>query len=484
MASSPETIPQRTKKYPPISGGYSLGINQKIVSPETGSTSSTCNVHGIYVPEYPSVDKIEVTHRDAFDISRKGGTGLHQMLRDLRGPRPTFRPGTGLFICLIEAPEPRALRALQSPFPSFPKALLSYAATRNAFGRGTSLTPEWRSTEWIPGSGLSFVDNYFHMTEAAQESTLETGVCGYELGSASIRSMPLAVWTGGITSEIPIIMVMGQWVLSDVMKFIRHCEGDCGGKTRYRRLQECPQWIYHDLYSTFTDWNVIWDAVQIHLEDLDQEVHELLGTSNVLERMRRINKATAANIMLRESLAMQEKSLQAIHKFAERHWPTEPNDVQFQYTERCKEISTSLEHYSVLAKGNLEQLQNLLSMMVSLEQIAQGNSVARLNLLAFIFLPLSFIASIFGMTQFTISPQWYPAYALPMLTVTIIAAVLLPSIVVRWDRWKRGRRITARNAPAVVERGRSLERAEAGSVFKHKRRSQSLGSVTGTVRGH
>ena len=237
------------------------------------------------------------------------------------------------------------------------------------------------------------MDNYLHMANAARISSLETGVHGYELGVLSIRSMPLAVWTGGRLSGVPIIMVMGQWDVSDVMKFIRHCEGDCRrDKTRYRRLQECPQWIYHDLYSTFTDWNDIWDAVQINLEELDQEVHELLGTGNVLERMRKINKAIAANIMLRESLAIQGNSLQAVNKLAESRWSESPNKVQLQFMERCKEMFTSLDHYSVLATGNLEQLQNLVSMMVSLEQIAQGNSVARLNILAFTFLPLSFIA--------------------------------------------------------------------------------------------
>ena len=252
--------------------------------------------------------------------------------------------------------------------------------------------PEWRSVGEVPASGLSFVDNYLHMTQAAGGSTTEAGARGYTLGSSRIRSMPLAVWTGGKIAEIPIIMVMGKWDIADVMKFIRHCEGDCGGGNRYQRLKECPQWIFHDLCSTFTDWNEIWDAVQMHMEDLDQEVHELLGTSDVLGRVRRINKATAANIMLRESLAMQEKSLQAVDRLTKRHWSEAPSEVQIQFGERCNEILTSLEHHSVLAKGNLEQLQNLLSMMVSLEQIAQGNSVARLNILAFTFLPLSFIA--------------------------------------------------------------------------------------------
>jgi hypothetical protein len=89
------------------------------------------------------------------------------------------------------------------------------------------------------------------------------------------------------------------------------------------------------------------------------------------------------------------------------------------------------------------------------------------------------LQSIFGMTQFTISPRWYPAYALPMLVMTIVAAILMPSLVSRWDLWKRSRRLASRSAgPSAergpsVERGRSLERAETGSVFRHTRRRGS-----------
>jgi len=84
------------------------------------------------------------------------------------------------------------------------------------------------------------------------------------------------------------------------------------------------------------------------------------------------------------------------------------------------------------------------------------------------------------MTQFTISPRLYPAYALPMLMVTIITATIMPSILAQWDRWKSRRRDLVRKVLHLQkklqmrERGRSLERADDGSVFKHRIRSLSL----------
>jgi hypothetical protein len=81
-----------------------------------------------------------------------------------------------------------------------------------------------------------------------------------------------------------------------------------------------------------------------------------------------------------------------------------------------------LEYYEVTAATLLEQQQNLLSLAFNLETVAQGQAVARLNALAFIFLPLSFVASVFGITTFTAPPVWYPIAAVPVLLTTVIIA--------------------------------------------------------------
>lgn len=201
--------------------------------------------------------------------------------------------------------------------------------------------------------------------------------------------------------------------------------------------------MYHDLYSAFNDWNGIWDAASSHLGELYENVYKQVGSRKVLKRMQDLNKATATNIMLRETLGMQNKSLQVITKMAKRHY-RDGNHLEApgydEFLERCTEMSDSLEHYAVLAKGNEEQLQNLLSLMVSMEQISQGQSMGQLNILAFTFLPLSFMASIFGMTQFTMATRWYPAFAIPALFLTVLVATLMPAFASILDRLKRDRK--------------------------------------------
>jgi len=210
--------------------------------------------------------------------------------------------------------------------------------------------------------------------------------------------MPLAVWTGAHLHPnstwnergVPLVLVVGNWDRGHINQFITHCRGVCGEETRLTRLMRCNAWIYHDLFSTFMDWNGIWDAVRDRLGELDYEVHHQLGTGNILERMQMLNKATATNIMLRETLNMQKNSLDTVMEIVNKN--RDNGSHHHAFMKRGKELSKALEHYWALANGNKEQLQNLVSMMISMEQISQSSSVARLNLLAFTFLPLSFVA--------------------------------------------------------------------------------------------
>lgn len=134
------------------------------------------------------------------------------------------------------------------------------------------------------------------------------------------------------------------------------------------------------------------------LDECAAEVHdEMLSVGRgILSRMRRLNKTTAATIMLREALDMQGKSMAFVHQQARGLWldfdDLAKDEAQGAFLARCEDVGRALEHYEVLAKGTMEQLQNLLQMMISLEQIAQVQSVGRLNSLAFTFLPLSFVA--------------------------------------------------------------------------------------------
>jgi hypothetical protein len=278
---------------------------------------------------------------------------------------------------------------LNREFSNFPRSIISYLKSSASFAPGSSLAPEWREAK-----GISFLENYLCISDQPRDAGSDDEFPGYHLGSKMIRSMPLAVWTGGRVGTpergVPIEVVIGHWERPDIERFASHYQGQ--DTRRSQRLLECHEWIYHDLFSTFMDWNGIWDCVRCRLEDLDHEVHDQLGTSNILGRMRNLNKAVATNIMLREALAVQKNSLDTFMEFVTQNKDSFRSVSNVEFLKRGKELLKALEHYKALANGNQEQLQNLVSMMVAMEQISQGQSVGRLNLLAFTFLPLSFIA--------------------------------------------------------------------------------------------
>ncbi|KAJ5614510.1 hypothetical protein N7528_008164 [Penicillium herquei] len=76
--------------------------------------------------------------------------------------------------------------------------------------------------------------------------------------------------------------------------------------------------------------------------------------------------------------------------------------------------------------------------------MTQGEAVARLNVFAFIFLPMSFAASIFGMTNFSISATWYPLWAVIALIIVISGPLVFPvDKLYRYasrPRWLKGKK--------------------------------------------
>jgi hypothetical protein len=113
-------------------------------------------------------------------------------------------------------------------------------------------------------------------------------------------------------------------------------------------------------------------------------------------------------ISLREHVRIHKASLKIVMQRVEYML----GGVDFVATQglkgRLDDAFQLLEYYEVTATTILEQQQNLLSLVHSLtvifwksmltvqafnlETVAQGQAVARLNALAFIFLPLSFVA--------------------------------------------------------------------------------------------
>ncbi|PMD42306.1 hypothetical protein L207DRAFT_580972 [Hyaloscypha variabilis F] len=190
-------------------------------------------------------------------------------------------------------------------------------------------------------------------------------------------------------------MVFGKWSTQDAALVSKHYSS--GASKRWDRLIVAPEWIFHDLNSIFGDWNHIWRLSARVLRDRSLEVNDESFTGNVLQRMRRQNRAMATNIWLRECLLIQQSSVKEIISYGPGQYSEfdslTKDFAETSFMNRCSQVEKSIAHDLLIAHGILEQLQNLMTMIISIEQISSGQSVARLGFLGFVFLPLSFVAA-------------------------------------------------------------------------------------------
>ncbi|KAL6693022.1 hypothetical protein J3F84DRAFT_82650 [Trichoderma pleuroticola] len=191
---------------------------------------------------------------------------------------------------------------------------------------------------------------------------------------------------------------------------------------RWKRLNECPHWIYLDNFFVFTNWDSTLEAVRFHLESKERDMFDLGAHSPILHQTLELHWDASTTLVLQECIRMHRASLKAFELVLGRL--PQPTSL-FSIQRRLEDVAELLEFYQSTCVTVLEQQRNLLNMRFNLETIGQSQTVMRLNALAFIFLPLSFIASIFGMTTITTPAVWYIAVALPTLMATVGAVFII-----------------------------------------------------------
>jgi hypothetical protein len=276
------------------------------------------------------------------------------------------------------------MRVIWNSAEGFPTSLIKYLGSVGALSPGSSTVPMWNED-----CKLSFVHSYVRLVKEAHHRKHQPM---YPLVDSEVQSHPFAVWSGGTLGDRKVIMVFGKWSAADVLQLSQHYSH----RRRWERLVACHEWIYHDLLTVLSDWTSIWNAAAGELRDRSSEVNQETFTGNVLQRMRRLNRAMATNILLRESLLIQQSSLKEIIALAPERYVEfrglEEDAAEISFASRCNQVDRTLSHDLAVVQGILEQLQNLMAMIISVEQISTGQSVARLTYLGFVFLPLSFVA--------------------------------------------------------------------------------------------
>ncbi|EAW20750.1 uncharacterized protein NFIA_112740 [Aspergillus fischeri NRRL 181] len=222
-----------------------------------------------------------------------------------------------------------------------------------------------------------------------------------------------------------VTIIVGNPLIPDLINVLeRHYTENSWA--RWQRLERNILWIVPDLLYLFTNWNAVIVAMKAHLYSAESSgmegilpvtiqtrfLHQQMQTAIEIREVLRIHQAIANHVIKLNSIGPADKDLD----------------------DRLELIKGQMDHNASTIDTVKEQLQNLIQLAFNLEAVSQGQSVARLSALAFIFIPLSYVASVFAIPGLAIDALWYPASAVPLLVFTIIVAAIIGKFVNFWER--------------------------------------------------
>ncbi|EDP49498.1 hypothetical protein AFUB_075270 [Aspergillus fumigatus A1163] len=238
-----------------------------------------------------------------------------------------------------------------------------------------------------------------------------------------------------------VTIIIGNAMIPDLITVLeRHyTESSCA---RWQRLEKNILWIVPDLLYLFTNWNAVIIAMKAHL--YSAESSGMKGILPVTIQTRLLHQQMQTAIEIREVLRIHQAI--ANHVIKLNLIGTADKDLD----DRLELIKGQMDHNASTIDTVKEQLQNLIQLAFNLEAVSQGQSVARLSALAFIFIPLSYVASVFAIPGLAIDAFWYPASAVPLLVFTIFVAVIIGKFVNFWERWMGAIYELAPNEPITL----------------------------------
>ncbi|ORY14455.1 hypothetical protein BCR34DRAFT_560453 [Clohesyomyces aquaticus] len=241
-----------------------------------------------------------------------------------------------------------------------------------------------------------------------------------EKTTSNLKFCPVATWVYASRSSAPAVLM----VCRDDEVPNRLQEQCVAANWKLKRLSTAPCCIFLDLFEFLAEWPGVWRSARHQLTRTNTELHASTNKVDVLQQTRALHSDTANVIALREDLRLHitafQKYRSLISALAAKGSLFVPSPVEddMEYLEdRTEQCLQNLFHQQESSAVIHRQLENLLSLAFNTEMVSQGQAVARLNMLAIAFLPLSYVATLFGMTNLSISAKWYPVGAVIILAL-------------------------------------------------------------------
>ncbi|MUG98171.1 magnesium transporter CorA [Scytonema sp. UIC 10036] len=180
--------------------------------------------------------------------------------------------------------------------------------------------------------------------------------------------------------------------------------------------------IFKDIFSNYHN---VFNYISIQLDDLEDEVLENSGDELTYQKIAKMRQSTRFVRRNFQSI----KSLLAMMNDEDFHWLSQPVKALFN-EELIHQVDNLWQEYQALRAWMSELME------IQRDNIASKTSerINRLTMLSSIFLPITFIAGLYGM-NFKYMPELEQPWAYPTV-ITVMALIVIGSIAyAKQQRW-------------------------------------------------
>ncbi|KAF2717029.1 hypothetical protein K431DRAFT_234009 [Polychaeton citri CBS 116435] len=187
-------------------------------------------------------------------------------------------------------------------------------------------------------------------------------------------------------------------------------------------------WIFLRLFELLTDWQNIIHVVRSRLEQAEINSHGRHLPVKI--RTRRLHSSVDRCYELDEFLHYQLRALRKLQKLKNS---VPKNEQSNPIWDDVDDFADDLEQYDATISGLKERFDNLIELEFNISNATQSDNSTFLSIIATIFLPISYLASLFGITTVSWPVIWYVWAAIPVVVFSLILIIIHPWAVKRWQ---------------------------------------------------
>ncbi|KAL1304641.1 hypothetical protein AAFC00_003605 [Neodothiora populina] len=198
-----------------------------------------------------------------------------------------------------------------------------------------------------------------------------------------------------------------------------------------RTDEEGVSWIFLQLYWLLTDWQNIVREIERGIEEA--EINSRGRKTPVKLRTREMHKQVDRIFELKEYLRFHERCFKKLLRLRASN-PRSIDGEEDPIWDEMADTIEDLDQWDYYMDSLKERFNNLIELEFNIENANQSDYSRFLSIIAALYLPISFLASIFGITTLTVPAIVYLWIAIPLLVVSLIGILLVPWVMNRFHR--------------------------------------------------